>query len=159
MLRGNLASRIVWLTIFIVGRDNSLAAVLTIRAGMLSWPADFVPSREFNNFKMASSSTSLKWKTSWGKFCVFILTILSWLSYFENTSCRRVSAQSGGIPHLSSASAPTCPLITHYACYYVKYTFLYCICVLCLCTYEIVLFQSSKYNSFKSIESVKTTSI
>ena len=71
-----------------MGRDNSLAAVLTIRAGMLSWPAEFVPSREFNNFKTASSSTSLKWKTSWGKFCVFILTILSWLSYFENTSYR-----------------------------------------------------------------------
>ena len=87
-IRRKLASLIVWLAIFIVGRDNSLAAVLTIHAGMLSWPADFVLSREFNNFKTLSSSTSLKWKTSLGKFCVFILTILSWFSYLENTSCR-----------------------------------------------------------------------
>ena len=68
---------------------------------MLSWPADFVPSREFNNFKMASSSTSLKWKTSWGKFCVFILTILSWLLYFENTSCRHSFYIKGGSLQIS----------------------------------------------------------
>ena len=55
----------------------------------------------FNHFKTASSSTSLNWKTSCGTFCVFILTILSWLSYFENTSCRHSLYIKGGSSQIS----------------------------------------------------------
>ena len=50
-----LAARIFLLTIFVAGNNNASMVVLSKGAEMLSYPADFVQSKEYNGFKTIPS--------------------------------------------------------------------------------------------------------